>query len=299
MTYIPELKLGTEDTLERERDLRVLSLGAGVQSSTVLFKMLHKEIEPPDVIIFSDTGNEPEQVYEWLEFLKTNINKSGIPFHIVRNEQNLGNIVKDFQAESGRHSLLPLHIKRNDDTLGLAMRTCTSEYKIKPLQKWLREYFDVTYLRSKHIEMVMGISFDELQRVKQAPIKWQVNCYPLVENEITRQQCKDWMKDQGYPPPPRSACIICPFHDAEEWLHIKKTNPKEFDEAVEFDEWLRSPNSTSVGLDKFKKVNTESNAYLYRDRVPLKSVDLEAAVEERHEHSWTLFDDECEGMCGV
>ena len=49
MAYIPELKLGTEDTLERDRDLRVLSLGAGVQSSTVLFKMLHGEIEPPDV----------------------------------------------------------------------------------------------------------------------------------------------------------------------------------------------------------------------------------------------------------
>jgi len=296
--YSKELKLGTEDTLERPIDLRVLSLGAGVQSSTVLFKMLHGEIKPPDVAIFSDTGNEPQQVYEWLEYLKKEM-KGRIPFHIVRNEQNTGNIVDDYQAKSGRHSLLPLHIRRNDDTLGLARRTCTSEYKIKPLQKWLREYFDVVYLRSKHIEMVMGISFDELQRVKAPPMKWQVNCYPLVESKTTRQDCKDWMKDKGYPPPPRSACIICPFHDAEEWLHLKTTSPKEFEQAIEFDEWLRDDESTGVGLDKFKEINTESNAFLYRERVPLKSVDLEKAVAERQEQAWTLFDDECEGMCGV
>ncbi len=181
MTYIPELKLGTEDTLERPRDLRVLSLGAGVQSSTLLFKMIHGEIEPPDVIIFSDTGNEPQQVYEWLEFLKTEIAKTKIPFHIVRNTDNTGNIVDDYKAESGRHALIPLHIRRNDDTLGLARRTCTSEYKIKPLQTWLREDFDVVYLRSKHKEMVMGISFYELNMVKKAHIQWQVNCYTLVD----------------------------------------------------------------------------------------------------------------------
>ena len=32
--------------------------------------MLHGEIEPPDVAIFSDTGNEPQAVYDWLEYLK-------------------------------------------------------------------------------------------------------------------------------------------------------------------------------------------------------------------------------------
>ena len=70
MTYSDELRLGYDETFERKRDLRVLSLGAGVQSSTLLFKMLHGEIEPPNVAIFSDTGNEPQAVYEWLEYLK-------------------------------------------------------------------------------------------------------------------------------------------------------------------------------------------------------------------------------------
>ena len=38
--YWKELRLADEKTLEKNVDLRVLSLGAGVQSSFVLFKML-------------------------------------------------------------------------------------------------------------------------------------------------------------------------------------------------------------------------------------------------------------------
>ena len=98
MNYVQEMKLGDPDTFERERDLRVLSLGAGVQSSTLLFKMLHGEIEPPDVAIFSDTGNEPQAVYDWLEYLKKQM-EGKIKLVIVRNEYNKGNIIDDFKAD--------------------------------------------------------------------------------------------------------------------------------------------------------------------------------------------------------
>lgn len=39
---------------------RVLSLGAGVQSTAVLLMMIHGEIPKADHVIFSDTGWEPE-----------------------------------------------------------------------------------------------------------------------------------------------------------------------------------------------------------------------------------------------
>ena len=48
----------------------------------------------------------------------------------------------------------------------MTRRTCTFEYKIKPIQRKVREILGVNNLRGKHIEMVMGISFDEIQRVK-------------------------------------------------------------------------------------------------------------------------------------
>ncbi len=49
--------------------LRVISLGVGVQSSTLLLMSLKGEILPrPDVAIFSDTQWEPAHVYEYLAF---------------------------------------------------------------------------------------------------------------------------------------------------------------------------------------------------------------------------------------
>ena len=104
------------------------------------------------------------------------------------------------------------------------------------------------------------------------------------------------MQDKGYPPPPRSACIICPFHSNEEWLHIKNQNEEEFQQAIDFDEWLRDPENNSIGMQKFKQYNEGSVPYLHKDRIPLKVANLSKPKEDV---AWTLFDDECEGMCGV
>lgn len=63
--------------------LRVLSLGAGVQSTTLALMAAHGEIGPmPDCAIFADTGWEPQAVYEYLEWL-TSGNVLPFPVHIV------------------------------------------------------------------------------------------------------------------------------------------------------------------------------------------------------------------------
>ncbi|GAA5542298.1 MULTISPECIES: hypothetical protein [Brucella] len=54
--------------------LRVLSLGAGVQSTMLALMAAHGEIGPmPDCAIFADTGWEPKAVYEHLAWLRSPI----------------------------------------------------------------------------------------------------------------------------------------------------------------------------------------------------------------------------------
>jgi hypothetical protein len=51
--------------------LRVISLGAGVQSTTMALMAAHGELTPtPDFAVFADTGNEPAAVYEHLKWLR-------------------------------------------------------------------------------------------------------------------------------------------------------------------------------------------------------------------------------------
>ncbi|KKL83956.1 hypothetical protein LCGC14_1969500, partial [marine sediment metagenome] len=40
--------------------MKILSLGAGVQSTTILYMSMYGELEKPDYIIFADTGWEPK-----------------------------------------------------------------------------------------------------------------------------------------------------------------------------------------------------------------------------------------------
>ena len=138
--------------------------------------------------------------------------------------------------------------------------------------------------------MVMGISFDEVQRAKYPPNKWQINTYPLVENKITRKECMHWMERKGLPKPPRSACIICPYHNNNEWNRIKTEHPEEWEKAVYFDEQLRDPKAKGQFAKRF-----DSELYIHKSRVPLKDASLEVVEDPQY----SLFDDECEGMCGV
>lgn len=76
---------------------RFLSLGAGVQSSTLALMIAHGEIEPVDAAIFADTQWEPSHVYDWLDWLEKQL-----PFPVYRVTH--GNLRTDTLAKGGRKS---------------------------------------------------------------------------------------------------------------------------------------------------------------------------------------------------
>src|SRR5215472_1341722 len=51
--------------------LRILSLGGGRQSTTLLYMALEGELPRPDAVIFADTKREPRAVMTHLEYLRT------------------------------------------------------------------------------------------------------------------------------------------------------------------------------------------------------------------------------------
>ena len=64
--------------------MHVISLGAGVQSTTMALMAAHGEIDPmPDAAIFADTGAEPKAVYEHLDWLRSG-NVLPFPVEVVQ-----------------------------------------------------------------------------------------------------------------------------------------------------------------------------------------------------------------------
>jgi len=255
--------------------INVISLGAGKQSSYMLLNALKGEYEyKPDFAIFCDTGCEPDYVYSYFEWLKNHV-KDKYNFDIVVVSE--GNLMQDtidyIEGKKRRVASLPLRL----DNDGLIMRQCTGDYKIKPLRKYLQKVRN-----GEKIRLWIGISLDEIQRIKDSNIKYIEHYYPLVKYQIKIDSIIEWYKKTGIAEPMKSACLICPFHSDNYWKRFKKIFPKEFKIACKFDDKIRN------------YPNLKNKAYLSKHLKPLKDIDF------RYEQS--LFPElieECEGLCGL
>lgn len=123
--------------------------------------------------------------------------------------------------------------------------------------------------------------------MKPHHLAWVKNRWPLIEKDMTRLHCLEWMQAKGYPAPPRSACVYCPFHGPDEWMRLKTEEPEEFARAVAFE----------IRMQKAKKRQTAMSGtpFLHRSCKPLADVRFDTMVNT----TLDLFGNECEGMCGV
>lgn len=265
--------------------LRVLSLGAGVQSTTLALMIEKGEVPMVDCAIFADTKGEPKLVYEHLKWLE-----SQLSFPIYQTSwRDLKQDMIDASVGKYKFMSIPLFTKNiKTGKKGLLRRQCTFDYKIKPVQQKVRKLLGYAkgekVKKGTKVEMLMGISYDEMQRMKINALKYIENVYPLVEKKIRRHNCLDWMKKNNYPKPPRSACTFCPYHTNLEWAEIKK-NKDEWDEVVAIDEMIRHSS----------KKDENDRVYLHKSCVPLSEADLK---DSKDKGQYSLLD-ECDGMCGV
>lgn len=280
-----------------ETPYNFLSLGAGVQSSTIALMAKHGEITPmPDAAIFADTQAEPASVYKWLDWLEPQL-----PFPVIRvtrgdmTSESL--IIKDRKDGTGRwsKSLIPAFIQNKDGTKGIMGRACTYSYKVEQLERAARLHGKVKRgQKNVTVTQWIGISWDEIQRIKPSRVAWSQHRWPLVELRMGRRDCLKWMESHGYPKPPRSACVYCPFHSDNEWRRLRDQEPEEFQRAIRFEKDLQAV--------KAKTERMRGVPFLHPSCVPLDQVDLSTDIERGQLSLWLdeqSFGNECEGMCGV
>lgn len=269
--------------------LRILSLGAGVQSTTMALMAAHGEIGPmPDCAIFADTGWEPKAVYEHLAWLRSP-NVLPFPVHIVSAGNIRDSIVARRNTTGGRYAAIPWFIIGQNGSIGMGRRQCTSEFKLTPLMRKMRDLLGVgrrDRIRPGSVEVWIGISTDEIMRMKPARQKWQRNRWPLIELNMSRRDCLSWLAKHDYPPPPKSSCIGCPFHSDAVWRDMRDNHSDEWADAVMIDSVLRTGDARGF----------RGTEYMHRQCVPLGEVDLSTPAERGQAD---LFNNECEGMCGV
>jgi 3'-phosphoadenosine 5'-phosphosulfate sulfotransferase (PAPS reductase)/FAD synthetase len=135
--------------------LRVLSLGAGVQSSCLLLMSLAGELPRLDAAAFADTGWEPAAVYAHLDRLEATAKAAGVPVYRV----SAGNLRADALDPDRRFAPMPLHVRRPDGGRGLVRRQCTREYKVIPIRRQVRQLWRAA--GRPPVQQWLGISLDD------------------------------------------------------------------------------------------------------------------------------------------
>jgi hypothetical protein len=268
--------------------IHIISLGAGVQSSTMALMAAAGEITPmPKCAIFADTQAEPKSVYTWLDWLEKQL---PFPVHRVTQGSLEADTLKIRKRKDGTgfysHSGVPAFTKGADGSPGMMPRQCTGHFKLAPIMREIRRI--LKQHGEKQAVQWIGISVDEIYRMKSSGVRYSVNRWPLVDAGMTRHKCLAWMAAKRFPTPPRSACVFCPYHSDTEWRRLRDTEPEEFLKAVRFEKAFQAAKCETVGI--------RSIPYLHASRKPLSEVDF-STEEERGQLN--MFNNECEGMCGV
>lgn len=246
---------------------RILSLGAGIQSTAVALMSTDGTLPPLDHAIFSDTGWEPQGVYDHLERLTTHLEAHGTQVHRV----SWGNLRDDTLAQIDV-TWIPFKVGRS----GIMKRQCTENYKLLPLNAKVRQILGAsTTIRdngrekvgrlpwSARCELWVGISTDEIERVRPSRHKYMQRVDPLVDwLDMTRADCEGYLAEHWPHPVERSACIGCPYRSNGEWVDMQINDRTSWDDAVSFDAAVREMGGVY------------SDAYLHNDRIPLGDIDF-------------------------
>lgn len=258
-----------------------------MQSSTMALMAAAGEITPmPKCAIFADTQAEPKSVYTWLDWLEKQL-----PFPVYRVTH--GSLEKrcltPYYSERNHkmaYASIPAFLKMSDHGAeSLIPRQCTTDYKIVPVRKKCREL--MKQYESDVVIKWMGISLDEIYRMKEPKRKYERHRYPIIEARMSRHDCLRWMENHQWPQPPRSACWFCPYHNDTEWKRLKDQEPEEFAKAVKFEQDFQK---------SLRDSSQRGVPFLHRSLKPISEVDF-STEEERGQLN--MFNNECEGMCGV
>lgn len=198
----------------------VVRNGGGVNSIGVLVGLYEHGIVP-DLIIFSDTGGEKPETYQyqqrhlwkWLRDAK---------FPAVKSVRNNGQYVT-LENNCMEMRMLP--------SLAYGYKTCSDKYKRRPSDQFLNQWLIQRPWITK-ITKVLGYDAGEPHRAKDYADKKYDFWYPLIEWGWRREDCIAAITRAGLPIPPKSSCFYCPASKKSEVIWLKDNHPDLFKRAV-------------------------------------------------------------------
>ncbi len=258
--------------------MKVISLGWGVQSFGLAAMSALGVLPTVDVAIHADTMHERSATYEFASRWTPWLESHGVQVVTVKPQRCTSSIVDEWGGV-----FIPAYTI-GSGIYGQLRRQCTHEWKIRPIRRWLQDN-----RQGEPVELWLGITLDEVQRVRPSDVKYIHHRWPYLEPEfwggrmLRRSDVVRWLRENNLEVPPRSACYFCPYHSDREWRDLKLRGDGDWERAVAFDGAIR-------------KMRPPFDLFVHQSRKPLVEVDLR---DERDHGQLTLWENECDGYCGL
>lgn len=173
-----------------------LSFGGGVNSTALMLLLLDEGIEFEAVYV--DPGTEKPETYDYLEYLQGQGYKFTWIKPVVEGENNLYDYLMKWK-------ILP----------SVFVRCCTAKFKTGPFY----DYIDTPSV------VYIGYDFGE-RRYRHLSDKDGIEYkFTLIKRMITRDGCKQIIKEHGLEIPIKSGCWLCPFQNKTSWLNLRNSWP--------------------------------------------------------------------------
>ena len=209
--------------------VQVWSSGGGVQSAAIAALIVSGRIAPPDLAVIIDTEREASTTWWYMdEVITPQLRTKCVTLHRVAKSSHA---TVDLYSPAG-DILIPAFTDLTGES-GKLPTYCSNEWKARVMQR----FASLSHPKAK-FDVWLGISTDEMRRVKQPTGKWQ-NRYPLIEQRMNRGDCMALVESLGWPAPPRSSCWMCPNRGTKEWAYLKESASADFIKAVEFEKQIR------------------------------------------------------------
>lgn len=197
-----------------KKERHILALSGGKDSAALAVYMRDKYPELELEYVFTDSGCELPETYEYLDRIRAVLN---IDITVIKPERDFDYWLKYFKG------VLP----------SPQNRWCTRKLKLKPYE---------SYIGSAKVFSYVAIRADE---DREGYINKKGNIiprHPFVEDSIVLKDVINILESCGLGLPryykwrKRSGCYFCFYQTENEWRALKKYHPKEFHKACQYEE---------------------------------------------------------------
>lgn len=216
-------------------DVEVWSCGGGTQSGAIAVLIAQGKLPTPDLAFMADTGREKSSTWPFVyDFIMPQLALIGLKLNIVKSEE-----FASLHLFSGGGDVLMPGFTNQSGSVGKLSAFCSGRWKVDVAERYLRSLGIVT------ANNWIGISIDEMRRVRKQHRPWLKLWYPLVFGfPLRRVQCVELIRSVGWEGNiPHSACYMCPNMGDAEWVDMKRNWPEDFAKAclIENEIHLRDP----------------------------------------------------------